>query len=71
MPMIHSQVEILLVVKQEKEAVASRKPKPRSDVPDVNERCILYPFLTVVTEVSITEEILNQLKNEEWLYEIA
>lgn len=71
MPMIHSQVEILLVVKQEKEAVTSRKPERMPDELKVNEQYVLYPFLPVVTEVSITEETLNQLKNEEWLYEIA
>lgn len=71
--MIHSQVEILLVVKQERRVtlVTSCKSKQTLDVLDMNKLYVLYPSLPVGTEVSITEEILNQLKNEERLYEIA
>ena len=30
-----------------------------------------FEDIGVVTEVSITEEILDELKREEWLYELA
>lgn len=71
--MILSHVEILLVVGKKEEGLClshtSCKSKQGSDVLNLNKRYVLHPSLPVlkilVLRLIITEEILNQLKNEE------
>lgn len=79
MPMIHTRVEILLVVKPEKgrwhllntSCTSKQMGWMRTGCTFCSHPYRFLKNIGAATEVSITEELLNQLKNEEWLYELA